>query len=236
MTRKSLLLAVAIIVVLTGGAGAALFFLGRHEPSFYLRAKVPPGEARRKFSGEFVRKFANLIGSVVDKRQWSEQFTDEQINSYLEEDFLREHAAERPLPEGISQPRVSFDTDRVRLGFRYGVGRWSSIISLETHVWLVAKEPNMVGVEFLGMHAGALPISAHSWLERQLDAIRQRDIEASWYRQNGNPVLVLRFQADRSNPTFRLQQLSLSPGMIAFTGHSIESSPRDNLSTALDGR
>jgi hypothetical protein len=236
MSRKSLLLAVAIIMVLIGGAGTTLFLLGRHEPSFYLRAAPPPGESRRKASGQFVNKFANLIGSVVDKRQWSEQFTEEQINSYLEEDFLTEHAAERPLPEGISEPRVSFDTDRVQLGFRYGAGTWSSIISLDIHAWLVAKEPNMVGLEFLGMRAGALPISTHSWLERQLDAIRQRDIEASWYRHDGNPVLLLRFQADRSNPTFRLQELSIRPGTITITGHSIESSPRDNLSTALDGK
>jgi hypothetical protein len=236
MSRKSLLLALSIVVFLAGGVATVLVLLVRYEPTFYQQAGVPPGQAREKASGEFVAEFARLIEGIVNKRQWSARFTEEQINSYLTEDFLKEHAAERPLPEGISEPRISFDTDRVHLGFRYGTGQWSSVISLDIHAWLVAREPNVVALEFLGMHVGALPISAHSWLERQLDAIRKRDIEASWYRYNGHPILLLRFQADRSNPTFRLLELNICPGTIAIAGHSIESSPRDNLSSALDAR
>ena len=224
MSRKSLLLTTAISMVLIGGVAATLAVIASHAPAFYQSAAVAPGESRRKSSGQFVSKFANLISSLVDKRHWSEQFTEEQINSYLEEDFLMEHSAERPLPEGISEPRVSFDTDRVQLGFRYRIGKWSTVISLDVHVWLVAKETNTVALEFRSMRAGALPISAHSWMERQVDAIRQRDIEASWYRHEGYPVLLLRFQADRSNPTFRLQNLSLRPGEIVITGRSNDGS------------
>jgi hypothetical protein len=233
MSRKSLLITVGIMAVLVVAVGTAILLVARHEPAFYRRAAVPPGEARRASSGEFVSEFARLIDGVLNRR-WNAHFTEEQINSYLEEDFQKQHASEQPLPEGISEPRVALDTDRIRLGFRYGVGAWSSIISLDMRVWLVEKETNMVALEFLGMHAGALPISAHTWLERQLDAIRQRNIEASWYRRQGHPVLLLRFQADRSSPTFRLRELNVQPGMVGISGHSIESPPRDNQSAATD--
>jgi hypothetical protein len=235
MTRKSLLITVGIIGVLVVMVGTALLLVARHEPAFYRRAAMPPGEARRVSSGEFVSEFARLIDGVLN-RQWNARFTEEQINSYLEEDFQRQHASEQPLPEGVSEPRVALDSNRIRLGFRYAVGGWSSVISLDMHVWLVEKETNMVALEFLGMHAGALPISAHTWLERQLDAIRQRNIEASWYRRQGHPVLLLRFQADRSSPTFRLKELNVQPGTVVISGHSIESPPRDSQSAATGSR
>jgi hypothetical protein len=234
VTRKSLLLAVAIVLALAGSAGAGLVIISRHEPTFYRRTAVPPGEGRRRLSGEFVTEFARLIDGVLNKK-WNARFTEEQINSYLEEDFLRQHTAECPLPEGISEPRIALDTNRIRLGFRYGAGHWNTVISLDIHVWLVPKETNLVAFEFLGMHAGAMPISAHGWLERQLDGIRRRNIDASWYRHHGHPVLLLRFQADRSTPTFRLQELNLHPGLLSVTGHSIESAPQDAVSQAIDG-
>src|SRR5438093_1884691 len=41
MTRKSVLLACAIVVFLFGGTGTALVLLAWHEPAFYVRASLP---------------------------------------------------------------------------------------------------------------------------------------------------------------------------------------------------
>ena len=44
---------------------------------------------------------------------------------------------ERTLfPDGLNAPRIAFENGRVRLGMRYGTGWWSSIISVDLHVWL----------------------------------------------------------------------------------------------------
>src|SRR5438270_12183032 len=96
-------------------------------------------------------------------------------------------------------------------------------------VWLVNKEPNVVALEFEKIHAGALPISAQSLLDRVADFAHQKDIEAMWYRHNGRPVLVLRFEADKSNPRFQLLQLELRPGMLRIQGKSLEGSARLDL-------
>jgi hypothetical protein len=39
-------------------------------------------------------------------------------------------------------------------------------------------------------------------------------------------VLVLRFEADKSNPRFRLLQLELRPGMLRIHGKSLDGSAR----------
>src|SRR5216684_1926808 len=202
MKYKSVILAVGIVLLLLGGTGTGLVLLVRHEPAFYVRAAVPPGEYRMECSADFIREFSKkLIDGIVNKSQWNARFTDEQINSYFAEDFITKHNVENPLPEGVRDPRVALESDIIRLGFRYGKGSWSTVISLDLHVWLVRKEPNVVALEFKALHAGALPISAQSILERVTEMAQQQNIEVTWYRHQGHPVVLLRFEADRSNPT-----------------------------------
>src|SRR5205085_3485708 len=109
---------------------------------------------------------------------------------------------------------------------------WSTVISLDFRIWLVPKEPNLVAMEFQALHAGALRISAQSLLEHVYEAARQRNIDVSWYRHNGNPVALLRFQSDRINPTFQMQRLELRPGMLVISGRSIEATPHAGVPTA----
>src|SRR5262245_65358182 len=95
MRKRPVRILVLTALLLTGaavGLGAAL----KHEPGFYQQCAVEPGEARKKQSEEFFQQFANLINCVIDGRgKWSFTFTQEQINSYFEEDFVRLHDADR---------------------------------------------------------------------------------------------------------------------------------------------
>jgi hypothetical protein len=227
MRRKSVLLAAASLLV--GGALAGvLVLLLRHEPTFYRRALVRPGKERQERSRDFKAEFVQLINDIVNKRQWEARFTDEQLNSYFDEDYLHEQSGEKivPLAEDIRSPRIAIEADKIRLAFRYGTEPWSTVISIALRVWLVPKEPNLVAVEFQSLHAGALPISAQSLTEQVYELARHRNIDVSWYRYNDNPVALLRFQADRTNPTFQMQRLELHQGMLVIGGRSIDTTPQ----------
>jgi hypothetical protein len=226
MRRRSFWLAIIIVILLVAGAGSALAVLVGHEPSFYHRCAIPPGPERAKLSGEFVNEFTNrLLGGVLDKRQWDARFNEQQINSYFQEDFLTKHNEENPLPAGMTEPRIALDNDRVRFGFRYGTGTWSTVVTLDLRVWLVVKEVNTIALEFRSLHAGAIPISAQWLLERVSESARLRDIEVTWYRNQGRPVLVLRFQAQRTSPTFQLLKLKIQDGMLLIEGRSLDTTP-----------
>jgi hypothetical protein len=99
---------------------------------------------------------------------------------------------------------------------------WSTIVSIDLGVWLAAKEPNVVVLELKGLRAGSLPISAQSLLERISEAARSQALEVTWYRHNGNPVAVLRFQPYQNRPTFQLQRLELGQGTLLITGRSLD--------------
>jgi hypothetical protein len=229
MRRKSLWLSFGLLLLVTISIVATLVVLARHEPEFYSRCAVPPGPERLELSNKFIFEFARFIAKIkdggdVNTGDWRGSFTDDQINGYLQEGFLTTGAADKLLPEDISDPRIVFEQNRIRLGFRYGTPPWSTIISVDFRFWVAKQEPNVVILELQGLHAGALPISAQSLLEEISESLRRNSIQVTWYRHNGNPAAALKFQTDQQRPTTQLRQVELKTGALTILGHTSDPS------------
>jgi hypothetical protein len=221
--RRRTLITIGIVLGLLLATGSTILALLRHEPKWYREALLPPGDLRTQRSQEFFTEFWDLIGSTSDK-EWFGTFTDEQLNSYLEEGFKHSGLAARLLPEDISDPRVKIEPERLRIAFRYGRGAWETVVSVETKIWLPPREPNVAAIELIGFHLGAIPISVQSLLERLSEVGRANGIEVTWYRvpETGHPVAILRFQADQGRPTLQLQVVKLETGKITIHGKTVE--------------
>jgi hypothetical protein len=225
MRRKPVLLALGIVLLLITCVGAALALLVSHQKSFYLRSAVPPGSARQRHSGAFVTACTELINNVHGRLpSWYATFTDVQINSYLEEDFIRSRTDKTFLPKGISAPRIAIERNKIRLGFRYGTPTWGTVVSIDLRLWLAKREANVVCLELKGLYAGAMPISSQYLLEHITEACQQKNIDIKWYRHNGNPVARLRFQNASQQPTVQLSKIELRPGMLVIGGWSLNPS------------
>lgn len=223
MSRKSVVWGTGSLLLLAVGVTATLLILVLREPGFYRRAAVAAGPERDEMSSQFISRFWAFLEETRERRVWEAAFTQDQINSFLDHDFVSSNMDRQMLPEGISHPRVAIDDDRLRLAFRYHVGRWSTVISIDTRVWLAAGEPNAVCLELRGMNAGSLPVSAQSLLERLTEAADRNNIKVSWYRHNGNPVAVLRFTSEQPrHGTIQLDRLELHPGLLLVHGQAIE--------------
>jgi hypothetical protein len=219
MRRRSLILALLVVVVLMVGVGTALALLIHHEPTYYRRAAIPRGHQRYTWSRGFQEEFTQLCNALQrDDIPWSAQFAAEQINGFLQEEFLESGIDEKMLPDKVSDPRVAIDADRFRLGFRYGYGGWSAIITIDMRLWVAQGEPNTVGLELLGLHAGALRINAQSLLEHVSEAARRSGVDVSWYRHDGHPVALLRFGPDQPRTTVHLRHVELQPGRLVIQG------------------
>jgi hypothetical protein len=223
MRRKRLLLALGIVVVVLGAVLVTIGFMVKHEPSFYARAAVEPGPFRRQESDAFRSRFLDHLYNPIQAKQkvWQATFTEAQINSYFDEDFIESGFAGRLLPDGITGPRVALDQDRVRIGFRYGTPPWSTVISLDFRVWLAPREPNVVVLQLLGIHAGSLPISSRSLMERVFEGLKRHNIEVTYHRHENKPTAVLRFHDDQSRPTAQLLHLEVAPGRLTLAGKSV---------------
>ena len=238
MSRRSFLVALALVLLLFGGGGLVLFLVVGYEPAVYAKAVPPTPEVRVQRSREFFTEFISLWNDASGADQgWGVQFTDEQVNAYLDEGFVQQGLAQRLLPDGISHPHVVFDKDEIHLAFRYGAGAWNTVISLDLKVWLAKAEPNAVALELEGLRAGALPISGHWLLEEFAKVGRDNgnSVDVSWYRHDGRPVALVRFQSDQPHPTLLLQAVQLQPGLLTIRGASPDAAPIRTLLHIPDG-
>jgi hypothetical protein len=183
------MLACLLCVVL----GAALILV-RYEPLWYRSAATPAGTERTQHSQDFHEAFSQLMYQVGNEPEWSGRVTAKQVNAWFEEGMYQEKLDAELLRGNISQPRIAFEDNRIRLGFRYGKGIRSTIISMSLQVWVPPDDSSAVVLELESLHAGLLPVSAQSVLEDISRLLREKDLEINWYRHNGHPTAVLRFQ------------------------------------------
>jgi hypothetical protein len=227
MSRRSFLLTVGLTLLLIGGGGGLLLWLIGYEQEWYLQAAIPAGPQRQAKSKQFVSGLSDLFSMIQNEdKGWEARFTDEQINSFFEEQFVQSNLSHQMLPDAVSEPRVVFDPDRVRLAFRYGSGNWSTLVSIDLWVYLIRGE-SAVALELEGIRAGALPFSAQSLLQHisESEVWQQNGIDFTWYRHpdSGHPVAVLRFQQQQTRGSpFQLDDLRIEKGSIAIRGRSGE--------------
>ncbi|MER3415631.1 MAG: hypothetical protein C4297_05390 [Gemmataceae bacterium] len=216
LKRLSVVTLVALVVLALAYAG------WRYEPSFYRTSAVPPGTAREAGSEQFEKILADLINQLQNDADWGAEFTQEQINSWFAEDFVHSNMA-RQVVGVVSEPRVHLTRDRLRIGFRHGRGWLSSVITLKAAVWICPGEPHAVAVQIHSLRVGLFPLSPKLFQE-QFDAmLRQQGMDIQWYRYQGLPTAVIRFQANRREPTFRLRQLELQEGLLRLRGQTLDS-------------
>jgi hypothetical protein len=224
MSQRSFFLVAVLLLLLLSGVAATLLVLLRQEPAWYTAAAMSPGSERTTASKAFYTEFSAMYNSLKYDDEPFVAFSDTQTNSFFEEDFLALRYDRELALDNISQPRIAFTPDHIKLGFRYGHGLRSCIVSIELRVWVPATEPNVVALELEGFHAGALPISAQSLLEEMAKIGRRKGIDVDWYRLHNHPVALLRFQPDQPRPTFQLKAVQLKEHSIMVQWRTLDSS------------
>ena len=84
---------------------------------------------------------------------------------------------------------------------------------------------NTMAMEIVSLQAGSLPLSTGTLLDYISEAARRENIDISWYRQEGHPVAIMRFQADLSRPTFQFDRIELKDGKLTIGGRSTDPWP-----------
>jgi len=219
--RKSLLLTLGLVGLLLLGVGSVIAWLLYSEPELYVQAAVPAGDDRQRSSQEFEKKAFDLLSEIQNEDNWQGEFTEQQINSWLAEDFVESNLA-RQLPGQITEPRVAFRPGRLFLAFRYGSEDLHTVVSIEAKVWVARREPNTVAFEIESLKAGALPLTPKFLQDELTEGARQHNIDVQWYRNDGNPVAVFRLQADRRDPGVQLLDLELKEGSVLLKGRSLD--------------
>jgi hypothetical protein len=223
-TKNLFLLTLTLVGFLSAAALAAAVAL-RHEPHFYRERLLPASAERKKLSEALLNELAQLWADVKHRDgKWRHSFTEAQLNSFFDEDFVRLGEADNLRKHGVTDPRIQLEDDKLRLAFRYGKGFWSTIVSYDLRIWLVPREPNTLAIQVLNRRLGAMPISSGALLGGLTDLAKRNNfnIEATVYRHEGCPVVLLRYQYEGSRPNTALQSIKVNPAHLSITGGSAE--------------
>jgi hypothetical protein len=229
MRRRAVLWVFTIVTLALVASAGALTLLFRHVPAFYTRSAIPKGSARQALSQEFLMRSTELWGAINSDRPTEHSYFQDQINGYLQEregesEPMRKRSSAPiiEIPDEIHNIRVTFDDDLIRLGFRYGKGWWSTVVTIDFRVWLVARKPNVIALELCNFRAGAIPLGTQALLDYVSEATRDHNIEVNWYRHGGHPVALLQFQANQIRPTFQIRRLEVKPGQLVIARSPIQ--------------
>jgi hypothetical protein len=220
MRRRSLVVTILILVAAVGSAGGVLAGLLKHEPAFYT-ARNDGGYDDPSVGARVLTKFGDLKNDIRSKAEWGATFSTEELNAFFQMTLGEDGGLAAVLPDGLSDPRIIIDGNRILMAARYGKGTWSTVLSLELRGWLVKGETNTVALEIVGMWAGGLPLGTQSMLDSISETARDSNVVATWYRNEGHPVGVFRFYADQARPTTQIRRFKIEEGRLTVMGRSM---------------
>lgn len=222
-SRRPLYMAIVLLIVVLAAAATVIGCIIKREPAFYTAAARPPDYDTREKAFRLMTRIQDLKNDIRTKKEWGETFSADELNCFFAEMIVEKGSFAEFLPEGFHSPRIAVEGDRLKLGFRYGHGFWSTVVWIELRLWLVAAESNVMAVEVQDLRAGGLGVGTQSVLDAIGDAARGSNIDVTWYRHNGNPVGLFHFFPDQPRPASQVLTLEVGDGKIVVAGQSVSS-------------
>jgi hypothetical protein len=221
--RRKVLWFLAIGIVLLAGTAGTLFWASKQVPDFYaeaMAAEIAPA-VRQEAAKEFVQRTLRIVEDVEHSDRWAEEFTQEQINSWLIEELHQNYP--ELVPEGVTDPRVGLHDGVISLGFQYDGEAWAGVVSIRVRPWV--PEPNRLAIEVLSIRAGLVPMPLDELLHEVAREVETEGLPISWTQRNGNDVAIVRLDADPDGPV--LERLEVLQGRIRASGKGRGMSPEE---------
>ncbi len=212
-----------IVLFVVCGVTAYLLYRGTQKvPEFYQEAmanQLTP-QKQKEIGRQLERKAAELHNQARREGRWEATFTDEQVNAWLAVDLPEKLPG--TVPAGLSDPRVKISPDLIQTACKYETGRFSTVVSLETDVYLTDK-PNQIAVRIRHVRAGSVPLPFRGLLDQVADSARRNNVDLRWSQQDGDPVALIQIPIrQQQNPPreLRIESLEVREGEIYLSGRT----------------
>lgn len=169
-----------------------LYCLGtalQQQPEFYATAlrELPNAEVRQQEANHFEQAALELVEDFKHSEEWSQSFSQTEINSWLAEDLEKEFLD--TIPQEMSDFRIQLKPDTILFGFRLQSRNWTGVASVEIRPWMAA--PNQLALEIVSARAGTVPLPLDKPLNELAEKLRNHKLSFKWRQNNGNDVLVI---------------------------------------------
>jgi hypothetical protein len=190
-------------------------------PSYYaeiIKAETSLDEKTRHEQAEV------LVGDVVQVRndiandpEWTFRLTDKSINAWLMEHPLNDLLAD--LPEEVRNPRIRFETETLKLAFRWQGKPLESVVSVTLKPEFIST--NELQITIQNVQAGLLPISWTRFQNEIQDALNSQGLQAQWKTAGQETVLTLKIEPVMQSRQIEVEKLTVLDGELRITGRSL---------------
>jgi len=207
-----------LLLLLLTAVAAATGWSFHQVPRFYrdaLDQQTNPRERQRQ-ALHLEQRTMRLVDDIYHADEWSQDFTEAQINSWLAEELPRHRA--HWLPIGVSEPRLHFTEDTIHLAFHYSDEYWNAVVSVQLKPDI--QSANCLAVEFTSARAGGIPLPMDDVLAEMSRMLTESGCLHVWTQRNGHQVILVELdQAGFQQPV--LESLQVRPGSISVSGRRL---------------
>ncbi len=200
------------LVLVIGGVAVT------RQPEFYTKAlELPPSEAARA-GEELKEKVRDVAGDVVDSPRWELRITEQQVNGWLAQQLPAEYP--NLLPPGVSEPRLAFGEEQIRLACRYEGADIATVLSADVRV-VPGEEPNEVHLQLVAARAGLVPIPLGPLYESLAELAERAPAEIEWDATTNPPTAQVQIPERWEEIRGRLivDAIEIGEGQISLSGH-----------------
>ncbi|MEZ6055815.1 MAG: hypothetical protein R3C01_03830 [Planctomycetaceae bacterium] len=198
---------------------ALVFWSLKSEPTYYREARLKLADpvVRKAAAEEFEQKAEVLEQTTRKVGDWSEAFTEEEINAYLMEEVFSEGKAKKP----VRDPLIAFEEGVVRLGCYVETDYYTGVISVQTRPELLNERE--IRLEVVDVQAGALSLPASRLLKEAVDRMQNGDFPLRWDGDSDSNSLILSLPEPRHGARpIQLTELKVTPGQVTLSGSTGE--------------
>jgi len=204
-----------------GSAAVAILWAAQQVPDFYETAllnEIAPA-VRQAEAREFTERIRQLSDDLQHAEEWSQEFTEQQINSWFAEELQNKYG--ELIPKGIEKPRIRLIEGGALLGFRYRQDRWKGVVSARLKAKVL--KPDQLAIRIEVAQAGLLPIPIDSALDEIVHHLQDERWRVEWDSHNEG-VLLVSFDGENVDRG-ALSLLEIAPGIVRIGGRNIERTP-----------
>jgi hypothetical protein len=191
--RRRLGVIAVVLLSAVGIAGVVAWALFQ-TPDFYreeLSRPVAP-VVRQSEAKVFIERTQQLVEDVKASDEWSQEFEQNQVNSWIIEELQGRYAD--LIPPGVSDPRIQFSDGSADLGFRYVRDNVTSVVSVRVRPFVPG--PNQIGFEVSSIRAGLLPLPIQHVIDEAMRRTELTRLPIERKRSDDSDVFVVNLEGE----------------------------------------
>lgn len=217
---KIILVGLSAVVCVLVSTLYGLKYLAQKPPEFYSQIitteeSTPSAQVHEK-AQSLEQDFMQLRNDLANDPEWSLRLTDNSINAWLAENSLQSLSAE--IPPEVSDLRVKFELERVRIAFRWRGRPLQSVVSITLRPELTGTNEIQIGIAEI--QAGVLPIGLSRLKEVIEDAIPTDGQKVQWVESESVPTLKLKISPKLEKRLIELEKATILDNEIRLSGKS----------------